>query len=742
MGAHDRVAGIRQKLVGHLVRLQAALRLESLTIAEIMVGSEPIDGLPVCLRESVVGRVHGGPQGVATMRRHIDWPKRPDGRRFEIPGDIGVPAILEGRMIGIVNDVVSRGFGATGHAGEWVHIRRAQAEHELEVTLVAERLLTLNEDDLVFMHRVENRRGLVFGELIDTGESADLRTKDTGERPNLKIGLGIVGLGNVDHREKVSGSGRTNRFHYGRRMIRCLALPLIVGALLAAGCSDDTGDDVAPAATTSTTAVASTITDAVTTTTIEPAVNPLETQLIEIAVGDFVFVARTAGPPDGDPVFLLHGFPSTSAMWQNQIDALAAEGYRVIAPDQRGYSPGARPSDVDDYRIELIAGDVVGMADTLGIDTFHVIGHDFGGAGAWAVASLFPDRVRSMGSVSTPHPAALTDTIGSAESDQANRSSYVNSFVREGSEIIFTANDGAALRGVMTDAGLSAEDAEVQIEVLNDADTLIAALNWYRASFNADGFDVGEIDVPALFIWSTGDNFLGPDPAWATGALVTGGLRFEVIDLVNHWVPEVAADLVSEILVEFLAEGVAPGEQITTLNAVQGAHYCEAVRESVANTDDLNAYDIYTSLGVYPCPESPGASFDVRTNIADSVELTGVMALEHHDGRNLRLEQVRFVEPSTDPNASYTAQLVQRSDVRRFNADRELFELIDPEGGMWTMISASDGGLRGDLVADLDLPPGWGVSARAIDGVLELAVDGEAWEVHDDRGNTYQLAAG
>lgn len=645
-------------------------------------------------------------------------------------------------MIGVVNNVVGRCFGAASHAGERVHIRRAQTEHELKVAFISERLLALNEDDLVFMHRGENRSGLVFVELIDTGESADLGTKDAGEWSNLNLGLGIVGLGNVGHRENVSGSGGTNRVHYGRRMIRRLAIPLFVGALLAAGCSDDTGDDVAPAASTSTTAVASTTTAAVTTTTTESAVNPLETQLIEIAVGDFVFVARTAGPPDGDPVFLLHGFPSTSAMWQNQIDALAAEGYRVIAPDQRGYSTGARPSGVDDYRIELIAGDVVGMADTLGIDTFHVIGHDFGGAGAWAVASLFPDRVRSMGSVSTPHPAALTDTIGSAESDQANRSSYVDLFVREGSEIIFTANDGAALRGVMADAGLSAEEAEVQIEVLNDADTLIAALNWYRASFNADGFDVGEIEVPTLFIWSTGDNFLGPDPAWATGALVTGGLRFEVIDLVNHWVPEVAADLVSEILIEFLAEGVAPGEQTTTLNAVQGAHYCEAVRESVANTNDLDAYDIYTSLGVYPCPESPGASFDVRTNIADSVELTGVMALEHHDGRNLRLEQVRFVEPSTDPNASYTAQLVQRSDVRRFNADRELFELIDPEGGMWTMISASDGGLWGDLVADLDLPPGWEVSTRAIDGVLELAVDGEAWEVHDDRGNTYQLAAG
>jgi pimeloyl-ACP methyl ester carboxylesterase len=330
--------------------------------------------------------------------------------------------------------------------------------------------------------------------------------------------------------------------------------------LVAAGC----GDDSASEPTTTSAAPATTAPEV--TTTMGPAVDPGAVTMTTIEVGEFVFDARVAGPARGEAVFLLHGFPSTSDQWRHQITALGEAGHRVIAPDQRGYSAGARPAAVEDYAIELIADDVAGMADALGIGRFHVVGHDFGGAAAWAVGARHADRLLSLTSISTPHPAALTATIASEDSDQAERSSYVQAFVREGSERIFLADDAAALRLLYAGQGLSPEEMESQISVLNDPAAMIAALNWYRASFNADGFTIGPSTVPTMFIWSTGDDFLGPDPADLTGDFVEGGYRFEIIHGVDHWVPEVAADIVNPLLLDFLAapDAVAPGDQVTT----------------------------------------------------------------------------------------------------------------------------------------------------------------------------------
>lgn len=351
-----------------------------------------------------------------------------------------------------------------------------------------------------------------------------------------------------------------------RRSARAGFGALIVVGLLAVGCGDDEAAEPSPTTTTpttTTTALPATTGDSPTTSA---PVDAGEAVLTTIEVGEFVFDARTAGPSDGEAVFLLHGFPSTSDQWRHQIRALGEAGYRVIAPDQRGYSAGARPPEVDDYTIDKIADDLAGMADALGIESFHVVGHDFGGAAAWTVADLYADRVLSVTSISTPHPQALIETIASADSDQSQRSSYVDDFVADGSEVIFLANDAATLRSLYRSQGLSDEEMQPQLDVLNDVDAMVAALNWYRASFNADGFAVGPITVPTMFIWSTGDDFLGPDPAAITGDFVEAGYRFEIIEGVDHWVPEVAADVVNPLLVDFLADpgAIPPGEQVTT----------------------------------------------------------------------------------------------------------------------------------------------------------------------------------
>src|SRR6478672_12526902 len=128
---------------------------------------------------------------------------------------------------------------------------------------------------------------------------------------------------------------------------------------------------------------------------------------IEIPVGDLVFDATLAGPTDGPLVILLHGFPETSHCWRNQIAALTAAGYRVLAPDQRGYSPRARPEEVGVYDGPHLRADVIAFADHLGAERFHLVGHDWGGAVAWQVAGRHADRLRTLTVLSTPHPGAF-----------------------------------------------------------------------------------------------------------------------------------------------------------------------------------------------------------------------------------------------------------------------------------------------------------------------------------------------
>lgn len=278
--------------------------------------------------------------------------------------------------------------------------------------------------------------------------------------------------------------------------------------------------------------------------------SPFEPKLEEVAVGDLVFRTRVAG--DGDRlVILLHGFPQTSWMWRNVIPALAAAGYRVAAPDQRGYSPGARPEDVEAYGFEALTGDVVGLAASLGHERFDVVGHDWGGAVAWGTAARFSDQVRSVTSVSTPHPTALVEAMGTASGDQLEKSSYMTLFGAEkGKAEAVLLGDGAdGLRGVYQSWGLGTQegdDVDAYVTALSDEPTLSAALNWYRRGFEWAAVD--PVEVPALYVWGTEDVALGREGAELTKKYMRGHYRFVVLDGVDHWVAEHAGDrLIAEL---------------------------------------------------------------------------------------------------------------------------------------------------------------------------------------------------
>ncbi len=276
-----------------------------------------------------------------------------------------------------------------------------------------------------------------------------------------------------------------------------------------------------------------------------------ELERIQIDVGEFTFDALVAGPVDGPLVFLLHGFPQSSFEWRHQLPVLASMGFRAVAPDQRGYSPGARPAAVEAYATTNMVADVVGMADALGRETFHVVGHDWGAAVAWFTGLVHPDRVESLVPMSVPHPFAFSEALSNPEGEQAQMSGYMEMFRSDGAEEAFLANDAAMLRGIYGGAGLTAAETDQYVDLLSQPGALTSALNWYRAmNLQGGGMAMTPISMPTMFIWSTGDTALGREGAEGTAKFIEGPYRFEIIEDVSHWVPEEAADAVNGLLRE------------------------------------------------------------------------------------------------------------------------------------------------------------------------------------------------
>jgi pimeloyl-ACP methyl ester carboxylesterase len=270
---------------------------------------------------------------------------------------------------------------------------------------------------------------------------------------------------------------------------------------------------------------------------------------IELSVAPYTFPARSAGPSDGPLVLLLHGFPESSWEWRDQIDALASAGYRAVAPEQRGYSPGARPEGIEHYSIDQLVCDVIGMADALGASTFHLVGHDWGAIVAWHVAAAHPERLETLTIVSVPHPTAWAAAFADPSSDQPARSAYLPEMKRLGSE------DGMGvdfLRFVFEASGLGEHDTEPHITVLGQHAAMRAALNWYRA-YDFTTMGLPDITVPTLFVWSPEDMAIAREGAELTAHHVDAPYRFEVIDEIGHWIPELAAAEFSAMLLVHLA---------------------------------------------------------------------------------------------------------------------------------------------------------------------------------------------
>jgi len=284
-------------------------------------------------------------------------------------------------------------------------------------------------------------------------------------------------------------------------------------------------------------------------------------QQVSIDVGAFTFDALIAGPPDGVPVILLHGFPSTNYQWRSQLVALANAGYLAFAPNQRGYSPLARPIGVTNYLADLLVKDILQIADILGWPKFHLVGHDWGAFVAWSFGGAHPERLISLTPISVPHPEAFAIALADPTGEQAAMSSYVDFFRQSDSEEAFLANDAELLKGIYQSANLSELEMEPYFEVLGTPDALSAALNWYRAnSFSPDLLEgsvrrtgVPDIELPTMYIWSSDDTALGRQGAELTAQFVSNDYRYEVFEGVNHWVTEAAPEKLNAALIDFIS---------------------------------------------------------------------------------------------------------------------------------------------------------------------------------------------
>lgn len=270
-------------------------------------------------------------------------------------------------------------------------------------------------------------------------------------------------------------------------------------------------------------------------------------RLIQLQHSGLTFDVVDSGPVDGVPVVLLHGFPQRASSWAGVSEHLHAHGLRTYAPDQRGYSPGARPRSRFDYRPSELVGDVMALVAEIGSGPVHLVGHDWGAAVAWAAAGKHPDSIRTLTAVSVPHPGAFVRSMGT--STQALKSFYIALFQLPflPERVLSSRNVDGLMQGKF---GMSPEMVERYRAEIVDYGALRGGLGYYRSMLLGSRAEFGtKVSVPTTYVWSDGDAAIGRKSAETTKDWVTGPYEFEVFEGVSHWIPdERPAELAASIL--------------------------------------------------------------------------------------------------------------------------------------------------------------------------------------------------
>ena len=272
----------------------------------------------------------------------------------------------------------------------------------------------------------------------------------------------------------------------------------------------------------------------------------LQGKRIEVNGLGFHVVDRGSGPA----VLLLHGFPDSSYLWRNQIRTLVEAGFRVIAPDLRGFGESAKPAAAESYALPIIFNDVIGILDALEVTRTHVVGHDWGAPVAWLLASLTPERVERLVAMSVGHPSSYLDP----PVEQREKSWYMLLFQFEGiAEELLTREDWRLFR----EWTQNHSELEKWVKDLSRPGALTAGLNWYRANVHPrtqlqEGPALPPVQAPTLGVWSTGDAYLTEEPMIRSERYIAGSWHYERIENSSHWMQLDEPDRVNRLLVSFL----------------------------------------------------------------------------------------------------------------------------------------------------------------------------------------------
>ena len=252
----------------------------------------------------------------------------------------------------------------------------------------------------------------------------------------------------------------------------------------------------------------------------------------------------------GPAVLFLHGFPDSSYLWRHQIPAFIEAGYRVIAPDLRGFGDSDKPEQVEEYQLPKLANDVIDILDALSIERVHLIAHDWGSVVGWLIAAMYPKRVDRFIPLSVGHPSIFTDFT----TDQLEKSWYILLFQFQSiAEQMLKKNDWKLFK----EWSRHHPEHEKWINDMSRPGALTAALNWYRANLAPEALpamplQIPAITVPTLGIWSERDVLLTEDQMKRSGEKVIGEWKYEKIDA-SHWIPLDKPNELNALILQFIS---------------------------------------------------------------------------------------------------------------------------------------------------------------------------------------------
>lgn len=285
-----------------------------------------------------------------------------------------------------------------------------------------------------------------------------------------------------------------------------------------------------------------------------------EQDLREFAVpaGSVRLHVLASGPEDGPVVVLLHGFPELAWAWRALIPPLAAAGMRVVAPDQRGYGASDKPAGVDSYRLDALAGDVIALVQACGASRVRLVGHDWGGAVAWHLATQHPEIMERMAILNAPHPALWREAM-SSDPEQRKRSRYVQMLRLSWlPELLIRLGGYRALDQALASVRrpLDADTMRRYRAAWRQPGALTGMINWYRALFRQPlaAPPAQSIAVPALLIWGDQDPFAAPGPLQRSAGLLANGSVERWPDA-THWILHDEPERLAETLVRFFQGG-------------------------------------------------------------------------------------------------------------------------------------------------------------------------------------------